>query len=127
MSQISKNFTREEATCRCGCGKVVLVDSVIELIQNIRNEYGSSILINRWYSCPEHNKEVGGASSSFHILGLAVDLRPGDGDLKELYLVCEKAEPNGLGIYPEKKFIHIDLGTRIQRWIYRKGTYWYAF
>lgn len=50
-----------------------LVENVLE---PARQRYGGPILVNSGYRCLVHNKTVGGVSSSQHMRGEAVDIRP---------------------------------------------------
>ena len=62
-----------------------IVDNIQYLmgrLDEIREGYGKPIYINSAYRCPKLNQAVGGVSSSYHQLGLAVDLRY-DSYLKE--------------------------------------------
>lgn len=47
----------------------------LQRLNDIREGYGKPIYINSGYRCPQLNKEVGGAEDSYHIKGLAVDIR----------------------------------------------------
>jgi len=100
---------------------------MIDLFEAIREEYGHPIMVNSWYRCIRHNKHVGGTFGSLHMTGRAMDIRPHANDLKELYKACEKFAPPGLGTYPEKGFIHVDIGNRYQRWVMRNGKHVFLF
>lgn len=51
------------------------INYTIQRLDEIREGYGKPIIINSGYRCPELNSKVGGVSSSFHQLGLAVDIK----------------------------------------------------
>lgn len=79
----SKFFSYKELECKCGvCGPQKMDDDLLNRMDKIREEYGKAIMINRAYSCPEHNKNVGGSAGSNHIKGKAADLRDNDGLIK---------------------------------------------
>lgn len=59
----------------------------VSRMDEIREGYGKPININSWYRCKDLNEAVGGAKNSYHMSGLAVDLR-WDSDL--LYHIIEK-------------------------------------
>ena len=75
-------------------------------MDEIRESYCKPIYVNSWYRCKELNKAVGGAKNSYHMSGLAVDIR-WDKDLLE-YL---KQKPQYDKLIIEKagktKWIHI--------------------
>jgi hypothetical protein len=74
----------------------------------IRQIYGSPLQINSGYRPPAINKQIGGASASQHINGLALDIAPIDGDMKRLFEVCRASDCTGLGRGMHRGFIHID-------------------
>lgn len=51
------------------------IEYTISRLDEIREGYGKPIYVNSGYRCEELNKEVGGVEDSYHIKGLAVDLR----------------------------------------------------
>ena len=51
------------------------INYTIERLDEIREKYGKPIIITSGYRCKELNKKVGGKSNSFHLKGLAADLK----------------------------------------------------
>ena len=51
-----------------------------QFLQSIRNELHLPIIVNSAYRSPEVNAKVGGVSSSYHVKGLAADIRCSDMD-----------------------------------------------
>jgi len=72
--QLSKNLKRSEVACRCGCGFDNLTQQTIDTFQTIRDFIGRPIAIISGCRCARHNSTVGGAASSAHITGQALDL-----------------------------------------------------
>ena len=106
-----KNFTENEMACNCGCGQNECKDEMVSLLQQLRNEVGSSIRLSSAYRCPSWNKEVGGHPSSSHMEGLAVDiLCSGEKALKVVESAI-KLGFTGVGISQKKgqKFVHLDV------------------
>ena len=60
----------------------LLTKCVLDLV---REEWGSPIIVNSGYRSEELNKAVGGAKSSYHLQGMAADIRPQRGSLSALY------------------------------------------
>lgn len=56
-------------------------------MDEIRESYGKPIYVNSWYRCKELNEAVGGSKNSYHMSGLAVDLR---WDSNLVYHIIEK-------------------------------------
>lgn len=51
------------------------INYTMERLDEIRDKYGKPIIITSGYRCQELNKKVGGKSNSFHLKGLAADLK----------------------------------------------------
>ena len=93
----------------------------------VRTEIRFPVIVTSGYRTEAHNRKVGGAPRSYHVSGLAADVTCPGVDLKEFFLACEAVGFRGLGIYPEQRFVHVDLGERgrPQRWTKRNGEYLY--
>lgn len=96
----------------------VVQDSLLELLDKIREEYGSPIVVTSGYRSEAHNRAVGGVSNSTHTRGLAADIKPLESDserLGELQDICDKLNPNGgVGFY--SNFVHVDTRGTKARW-----------
>ena len=73
-NQLSKNLTRKEVACKCGCGFDIIDNKLIDTFQALRDFVGKPIYITSGCRCPEHNKKVGGEKDSAHIEGMALDM-----------------------------------------------------
>ena len=73
-NQLSKNLTRKEVACKCGCGFDIVDIKLVDTFQAIRDYVGKPIYITSGCRCPEHNKKVGGEKNSAHIEGMALDM-----------------------------------------------------
>lgn len=91
-------------------------DSLVHLLNKIRGEFGMPIIVNSGYRSPEHNEVVGGVANSYHVQGLAADIRPKYiEDLPELQALCDKMNPHGgVGFYDT--FCHVDTRGSRARW-----------
>lgn len=116
--KLSEHFGSNEFACRC-CGQVHPdgVDmELVMLLEAIREKAGGPVTIISGYRCPRHNKNVGGARSSQHMLGTAADIKILGVSPKEVgkiagYLLLDKG---GIGIYPT--FTHVDVRRNKARW-----------
>jgi len=110
-------FSDKELQCRCGCGMTVQPDFLRKL-NDLRELLGIPLQLTSAARCPAHNTAVGGAPSSKHKDGIAVDIASKDGNLK--YKIVEAALKlgfNGVGIH--KDFIHLDTRRETQViWLY---------
>ena len=68
-------------------------------LQTIRNELHLPIIVNSAYRSPEVNAKVGGVSSSYHVKGLAADIKCEDMDKLLTILHSHLMEIDQLGIY----------------------------
>ena len=84
MTQLSTHFTYEELShsewaARAGIentpGPVEIenLKRVAAALEACRYALGAPIIVSSGYRCPEVNRHVGGASTSMHLQGLAVD------------------------------------------------------
>ena len=54
---------------------LVVQEGLYQLLEEIRDEFGKPIVVNSGYRSPEHNKNIGGAKNSYHVKGMAADIR----------------------------------------------------
>lgn len=74
----------------------------------IREEFGSALQVLSGYRSPAYNAAIGGASQSYHMKGMALDLKPMNGDVKGLLnAIKREGFIGGVGTYPT--FVHIDV------------------
>lgn len=57
--------------------------SLAQLLDCLRQEWGSGIRITSGFRCEKLNKAVGGQPSSLHLKGWAADIQPVNGKMKE--------------------------------------------
>ena len=68
-------------------------------LQTIRNELHLPIIVNSAYRSKEVNEAVGGVSSSYHVKGLAADIKCADMDKLLTILHSHLMDIDQLGIY----------------------------
>ena len=88
----------------------------------LRTSYGHPITVDSGYRSPAVNRAVKGSDTSAHLLGLAADIRPAEGQLSSLLHVTDEAFKSKklpidqLIIHPD--FLHLGFSERprFQRW-----------
>ena len=106
MGDLSKNFSRAEFTCRCGCGHDRVQPELINIFQIVRDRFGP-IQITSGCRCVRHNLGQGGQPNSAHLDGWAADIGCTISLSRHILvqrLIESGVERIGIG----KGFIHID-------------------
>lgn len=119
--QISKNFRSKEFDCHGkGCCSMTQIDEkLVEYLQKIRNHFNKPVTITSAYRCEKHNKSVGGATKSQHMLGNAADIVVSGVASREVAKYAESIGILGIGLYETSKdgyFTHIDTRTAKKFW-----------
>jgi uncharacterized protein YcbK (DUF882 family) len=89
-------------------------------LQALRDHLGKPIKITSGYRSSEHNAKIGGALGSFHIHGMASDIKIEGLKPKEIaeaiehLIVKGKMMQGGIGIY--KSWVHYDIRGTKSRW-----------
>ncbi len=131
MSDISKNISRYEVACPCGCGfdtfdaeTVRIIQETIQTVGQENPNFDIRIKVLSACRCEEYNKKIGGSLGSQHIKGKAIDFVLYDKKSNKaiptgrIYFLIDKANQNkyGLGNYPNNKFNHFDSRSKKARW-----------
>ena len=118
MGDLSENFDRSEFECP-DCHKVVVRLRLISALQQLRDRVKVPITITSGYRCTAYNRKIGGVANSRHISGEAADVHIHGLTPKEMYahaIMVEEFRTGGVGIYPQRRFIHLDVRDGSARW-----------
>lgn len=74
MTQLSENFDSEELDCKC-CGLNLTKPALVLILQAIRDHFDAPVRVVSGTRCAKHNRKVGGAKNSQHLLGTAADIQ----------------------------------------------------
>lgn len=99
--KISDNFNSTEFDCHGnGCCRETVIDlEMVDILQEIRNHFGKAVTVNSGYRCKTHNKNVGGASKSRHLYGMAADIVVKGVEPIEVAKYAESIGVKGIGLY----------------------------
>lgn len=118
---LTKNFTRAEFDCPCGCGTQMVDPELAEKLQRIRDALGKPIKITSGYRCLKHNQAVGGGTNSRHRYGMAADWRLKDRSVTPVALgiIAQAVGFGGVGIYwyAGNAFCHADTRGTKATWL----------
>lgn len=119
--QLSKNFMLSEFACKCSrCSEILVDEKLVLILQAARDHFGKPININSFYRCPQHNAEVGGASQSYHMKGMAADIVVVGVSPLEVAQYFEYIGVKGIGLY--NWGVHVDTRDSKYFWDNRNGV-----
>ena len=108
------NFSPQEMASKRE-GELLIDEASMDKLQKLRNVLGKPIIITSAYRSVAHNKAVGGAARSQHLLGKAFDVVMTNQDPATFEELARAVGFTGFGHYPKSNFMHIDTGPA-RRW-----------
>lgn len=116
--QLTPHFKSDEFACKCGCNGHLApeiqanIKKTAEMLEKLREACGNKpITLNCGFRCARHNKEVGGADQSQHLVGKAADVVvSGMTPLQVQSVAATVKTIGGVGHY--STFTHVDIGPR---------------
>ena len=115
MGDISTHFNRYEFKCSCCDFDTVDVD-LLEILEDAREYFDGSIMINSAARCSKHNTAIGSDESSQHRLGRAADIVVEGRTPEAVATYFENKYPDKFGIGRYQTFCHIDSRSTKSRW-----------
>lgn len=115
---VGKHFKVKEFACKDGSQAVFIDTHLVAILDILRNKIGKPVIITSGYRTPEWNTKCGGAKYSYHMRGMAADIRVNEMTPKQVANILNGIIPNECGIIVYSGWIHID--TRSNK--YRKGV-----
>jgi zinc D-Ala-D-Ala carboxypeptidase len=83
------------------------------LIWEFEGHFGRKVIMNSGYRDGRHNSAAGGSDNSYHTKCMAADFYIPGVDKRELIAFAMRTDSvGGLGCYPGKQFIHVDVRDR---------------
>ncbi len=115
---VGKYFKVKEFACKDGSPIVFIDDYLYTILDILRNKLGKPVIITSGYRTPEWNAKCGGAKYSYHMRGMAADIRVNGMKPKELANKLNGIVPEECGIIVYKGWVHFD----VRKAKYRKGV-----
>lgn len=113
QAMVGEHFRAREF--QTGNNNFVIVSRIlIRTLDALREKIGEPIYINSGYRTPEHNKAVGGSKLSYHMYGMAADIRADKHTPKQLYDILDEMLEGWGGLEEHETFLHVD--TRTKAW-----------
>lgn len=119
MGDLSKNFSRTEYECKCGCGFNTVDVELNRVMQELCNHYGKKIIITSGNRCAAYNHIVpGAAKDSQHQYGKANDFVVDGVSAVDVFEYLNERYPSkfGIGLYSCPARIHLDVRSYRARW-----------
>lgn len=116
MGDLTAHFSSHEFACHCGCKAVNVQVDLLRALEDVRALVDAPITVVSGFRCAKHNAAVGGAKKSYHMQGVAADIKTKD--MAALYLAILKVPAiKGIGIYLRPGgWIHVDTRRDPARW-----------
>lgn len=110
------HFKPEELACR-GTGRLKIDPHSLDALEKLRARLGGApMILNSAYRSPGHNRAVGGAKASQHLLAKAFDVSMKNHDPMVFENAAQSCGFRGIGHYPKHGFMHIDTRDTPARW-----------
>ena len=118
---LSPHFRSDEFRCRC-CGKlhpsgIQPPAELLDILEDIRSHFGGkAVTVVSGYRCPIHNKAVGGAKYSQHMVGNAADIQIAGVSPDDVTAYADKVVDKRGGVGRYGTFTHVDTRGYKARW-----------
>lgn len=121
--KVSAHFKVSEFACKDGSSICLVHRYLWEKLEALRRACGNRpITINSGYRTYQHNKNIGGASNSYHLYGLAADIVVSGMSALKVAQLADKifGDSGGVGLY--NGYVHIDGRVSKYRFDKRSGV-----
>lgn len=107
--QVSKHFHRDEFRCKDQCNSVIICRKLVDMLQAVRDHFGVPVAIISGTRCTAHNKAVGGAPNSYHLKGMAADIRVANTKAQDVFRFLDENYGDVIGLYQiSATNVHVD-------------------
>lgn len=122
--KLTENFSLPEFASKDGSAFPEQVKENLKILSEqleiLRAHFGKPIQVTSGYRSSSHNLRIGGAKDSYHVRGMAADIKIKGIDPKivfnaiELLIKCGKMKEGGIGLY--SSWVHYDFRGKKIRW-----------
>ena len=117
MGDLTKNLSRHEMECSCGCGLDTMDWETLEVVQDACDHFDAKVTVNSGCRCEEYNSRIGGSSNSQHTKCRAMDIVIQGVSPEEVWGYLSGLYVTKYGIGKYESFTHIDTRTKgPERW-----------
>jgi uncharacterized protein YcbK (DUF882 family) len=115
---LSPHFRRSEFTCNhCGTLPHDPPGELLEILEDVRQEFDAPVTVTSGYRCSVHNANVGGARHSQHRYVTAADIQVRGVDAVTVHGYCAERMKGMGGLGKYATFTHVDVrGNGPARW-----------
>lgn len=103
------HFSPEELACR-GTGMLEIHEPSLDKLEALRQLLGKPMIVQSAYRSAVHNRKVGGARHSQHLVARAFDISMANHDPAAFEEAARAVGFTGFGYYVKQNFMHIDTG-----------------
>jgi len=130
MGDLSLHFSRSEFACNgqncCGHSSPISI-ILVRALERLRKIVCLPLIVTSGYRCNVYNSEIAAAPLSAHTHALAADIAiPSRCSLRTLYDAAVSIPAfarGGIGLYPQRRFIHLDIAAGPRAWSQINGVY----
>lgn len=116
--QLGRHFRVKEFACKDGSPVVFIDEYLWTILDILRTKIGKPVIITSGYRTPDWNKKAGGTKYSYHMRGMAADIKVYGMTPKEVANELNKIVPDECGIIVYNSWVHFD----VRHSKYRKGV-----
>nr|DAU33479.1 MAG TPA: peptidase [Microviridae sp.] len=107
--QIGNHFKVKEFACKDGSPVVFIDRYLVSVLDTLRTEIGRPVIVTSGYRTPNWNKKAGGAKYSYHMRGMAADIKVYGMTPKEVAEKLDEIVPDECGIIVYNEWVHLDV------------------
>lgn len=113
-TKLSENFKAKEFACEYE--DVILVSvELVSLLQVIRNNIKGPLIITSGYRNKAKNTQVGGAKESYHLFGMAADIKSTVATPREIAMLADACMEDFGGVILHNTYVHVDVRDKKYR------------